>query len=103
MQVYRTRLLHPRVTTKPPPLPDTSWTFLWGWILHVLSLDEQTLYDTAGLDALYFDRSNRLCLTIAAFVAAVNLGGAKARGFRGSPCQRRPQASQIERLSTSEI
>ena len=74
VRVYRTRLLHPRVTCKPPPLPSHSWTCLWGWIFHILSLDEQTLYDTAGLDALYFDRSNRLCLVIATFIAVINLG-----------------------------
>ena len=31
-------------------------------------------YNTAGLDSLYFDRANRLCLIIAAFVAVINLG-----------------------------
>lgn len=75
IKVYRTRLLHPRVTCKPPPLPAHSWwTCLWSWIFHVIFIDEQTLYDTAGLDSLYFDRSNRLCLAIATFSAIVNLG-----------------------------
>jgi len=49
-------------------------TCLWSWIPHVLKIEEQTIYDTAGLDSLYFDRANRLCLIIAAFVAVLNLG-----------------------------
>ena len=74
IKVYRTRLLHHRVASKPPPLPDNPWTFLFDWVLHVLSIDEQALYDTAGLDSLYFDRSNRLCMIIATFAAIANLG-----------------------------
>ena len=73
-KVFRTRLEHRSVATKPPPLPSLSWRCLWDWIVHVLCVSERTLYDTAGLDALYFDRSNRLCLLIAVFLAVVNLG-----------------------------
>jgi hypothetical protein len=72
-KAYRTRVFHPRVTRNPPPLPPADWTFLWGWIVHVVRVKEQALYDTAGLDVLYFDRSNRLCFLISLFVAVVNL------------------------------
>jgi len=73
-KVYRTRALHSRVTTKPPPLPSFGAAFLVDWVARVVCVSEKTLYDTAGLDALYFDRVNRLCLAISAFLALVNLG-----------------------------
>lgn len=73
-KVYRTRLFHPRVAAihRPPPLRAT-WN-LFGWVLDVVNINQRTLYDTAGLDALYFDRSNLLMLKVIGFVAVVNCG-----------------------------
>lgn len=74
-KVYRTRLFHPRIAAinKPPPLRTHPWN-LFGWVLDVVNMNQRTLYDTAGLDALYFDRSNVLVLTIITFVAVINCG-----------------------------
>ena len=74
-KVYRTRLFHPRIAAinKPPPLRTHPWN-LFGWVLEVVNMNQRTLYDTAGLDALYFDRSNVLVLTIITFVAVINCG-----------------------------
>ena len=83
-KVYRTRALHSRVTTKPPPLPSFGAAFLVDWVARVVCVSEKTLYDTAGLDALYFDRANRLCLAISAFLALVNLGVVLPVNYHGT-------------------
>ena len=76
VRVYRTRLLLREVSFKPPDVPGKGkgLSFLWNWAVHVICVSERTLYDTAGLDALYYDRSNRLCLLVCFVVAALNLG-----------------------------
>ena len=83
-KVYRTRALHSRVTTKPPPLPSFKGAFLVDWVARVVCVSEKTLYDTAGLDALYFDRANRLCLAISAFLVLVNLGVVLPVNYHGT-------------------
>ena len=76
VRVYKTRLLLKEVSTKPPDVPGNGehLSFIWNWAVHVVRVSERTLYDTAGLDALYYDRSNRLTLLVSFVVAALNLG-----------------------------
>lgn len=62
VRVYKARLLYETVTFKPPDVPGfgRGVSFIWNWAVHVIRISERVLYDTAGLDALYYDRANRL-------------------------------------------
>jgi hypothetical protein len=73
---YKARLLSEEVTFKPPEVPGfgRGVSFVWNWAIHVVRVSERALYDSAGLDALYYDRANRLSLLVAFFVAILNVG-----------------------------
>ena len=73
---FLARLLSEEVTFKPPEVTGfgRGVSFVWNWAVHVVCVSERALYDSAGLDALYYDRANRLSLLIAFFVAILNVG-----------------------------
>ena len=73
---FLARLLSEEVTFKPPEVPGfgRGVSFVWNWAAHIVCISERALYDSAGLDALYYDRANRLSLLIAFFVAILNVG-----------------------------
>lgn len=73
---FRARVLSETVTFKPPEVTGfgRGVSFVWSWAVYVVRVSERALYDSAGLDALYYDRANRLCMLIALFVAILNVG-----------------------------
>ena len=73
---FRARVLSEAVTFKPTEVIGfgRGVSFVWNWAVQVVRVSERALYDSAGLDALYYDRANRLCLLIAFFVAILNVG-----------------------------
>ena len=73
---FLARLLSEEVTFKPPEVTGfgRGVSFVWNWAAHIVCISERALYDSAGLDALYYDRANRLSLLIAFFVAILSVG-----------------------------
>lgn len=77
LPVYEVRLKHPAACAPPvPPKPSepTPLNFLWGWVVKVLRVPEEVLFDTSGIDALYYDRVLRLGMKAFTGIAAICMG-----------------------------
>jgi len=116
MPIYFGRLRLRNLTAPPPPFARTNhdktkkegfvsrtFSYYFGWIPHVLSVDDKTLIATAGLDAFAFLRVCQFGLQLFLPLTVLSVGVLLPIHVRGSDLARQDDAYNLAKNTTDEM